>query len=122
MMNNAKQDAVFVQPIGGAPKDASKSTASDRRLAAIASALTIALELAGNGVRRALEHLGYIACGVILLNEAGQSHTFFWLKLLIAFGWRVLHLRTLQGWQVLHFTFESALSYMTLPNSQILGI
>jgi hypothetical protein len=40
--------------------------------------------------------------------EAGESHAFFGLDLFVAIEWSDLHLRTLQGWQVLHFTFESA--------------
>lgn len=47
-MNNTKEDAVFVQTIERSPLDASKSIASDRCLAAVASALAIAVELAGN--------------------------------------------------------------------------
>jgi len=42
--------------------------------------------------------------------EAGESHAFFGLDLFVAIEWSDLHLRTLQGWQVLLFTFESALS------------
>ena len=49
MMNNAKEDAILVQPFGRSPLNASKSTARDRRLAAVASALGIALELSGDG-------------------------------------------------------------------------
>jgi hypothetical protein len=41
--------------------------------------------------------------------EAGESHALFGLDLFVAIEWSDLHLRTLQGWQVLHFTFESAL-------------
>jgi len=40
--------------------------------------------------------------------EAGESHAFFGLDLFAAIERSDLHLRTLQGWQVLHFTFESA--------------
>jgi hypothetical protein len=40
--------------------------------------------------------------------EAGESHALFGLDLFVAIEWGDLHLRTLQGWQVLHFTFESA--------------
>jgi hypothetical protein len=43
--------------------------------------------------------------------EAGESHAFFGLDLFIAIEWSDLHLRTLQGWQLLHFTFESALRF-----------
>jgi hypothetical protein len=38
----------------------------------------------------------------------GQPAALFWLGLLIVLGWGNLHLRTLKGWQVLHFKFESA--------------
>jgi hypothetical protein len=41
--------------------------------------------------------------------EAGESHAFFGLDQLIVLEWSDLHLRTLQSWQVLLFTFESAL-------------
>jgi hypothetical protein len=34
------------------------------------------------------------------LRSSGMRH--------VVFQWGDLHLRTLQGWQVLHFTFESA--------------
>jgi hypothetical protein len=40
--------------------------------------------------------------------EAGESHALFGLELFVVFQWSDLHLRTLQGLQVLHFTFESA--------------
>jgi hypothetical protein len=40
--------------------------------------------------------------------EAGQGHTLFGLDLFVVLEWSNLHLRTLQGWQVLHFTLESS--------------
>jgi hypothetical protein len=43
--------------------------------------------------------------------EAGESHALFGLELFVVFQWSDLHLRTLQGLQVLHFTFESAHPY-----------
>jgi hypothetical protein len=45
--------------------------------------------------------------------EAGESHAFFGLDLFVTNEWSDLHLRTLQGWQVLHFTFESAVHIST---------
>lgn len=39
--------------------------------------------------------------------EAGESHAFFGLDLFAAIERSDLHLRTLQGWKVSHFTFES---------------
>ena len=47
---------------------------------------------------------------VVLKMEAGQGHALFGLGLFVVFQWGDLHLRTLQGLQVLDFTFESALS------------
>jgi hypothetical protein len=40
--------------------------------------------------------------------ETGQGHSLFRLELFVVLERGDLHLRTLQGWQVLHFTFESA--------------
>jgi hypothetical protein len=49
--------------------------------------------------------------GEVLDMEAGESHAFFGLDLFVAIEWSDLHLRTLQSWQVLHFTFESAIKF-----------
>jgi hypothetical protein len=108
MMHHAKEHAISVQLIGRSPLDVSLPTARDRCLAAVTCRLGVALELSGDGVGRALEHFGYLAYTVLLMNQAGQGHAFFGLELAIAFGWGVLHQLTLIGWQVLHFTFESA--------------
>ena len=39
--------------------------------------------------------------------EAGESRALFGLDLFVVLEWSDLHLRTLHGWQVLHFIFES---------------
>ena len=69
----------------------------------------VAMALAADGAGRAVEHSGDIAHAVVLLQQAGHGHAVFGLELLIAPGCR-LHLLTLRGLQVLHFTFESAVS------------
>jgi hypothetical protein len=53
--------------------------------------------------------------------EAGESHAFFGLDLFVAIEWSDLHLRTLQGWQVLLFTFESATSSVVALSSWFLN-
>ncbi|PVE40961.1 hypothetical protein H663_019800 [Limnohabitans planktonicus II-D5] len=42
-----------------------------------------------------------------LNDEEPQGNALFGLDLFVVFQWGDLHLRTLQGLQVLHFTFES---------------
>jgi hypothetical protein len=41
--------------------------------------------------------------------EAGQGHAPFGLDLFLVFQWGDLHLRTLQGWQVLQFVLKSTI-------------
>jgi len=48
-----------------------------------------------------------VAQAAVLLQQAGHGYSVFGLELLVAAGCR-LHLLTLRGLQVLHFTFESA--------------
>jgi hypothetical protein len=66
------------------------------------------MTLPADGAGRAVEHGGNVAQAVVLLQQAGHGHAVFGLELLVAAG-RGGHLLTLQGLQVLHFTFESAL-------------
>jgi hypothetical protein len=65
------------------------------------------MTLPADGAGRAVEHGGNVAQAVVLLQQAGHGHAVFGLELLVAAG-RGGHLLTLQGLQVLHFTFESA--------------
>jgi hypothetical protein len=68
--------------------------------------------LSADGAGRSVEYLGDGAQTVVLLEQAGHGHAVFGLELLVAAGCR-LHLLTLRCLQVLHFTFESALSFGT---------
>lgn len=72
----------------------------------------VAMALATDGAEDAVEHGGNVAQFVVLLRHAGHGHVALGLELLVTPGCR-LHLGTLRGLQLLHFTFEST------PFSQI---
>jgi hypothetical protein len=80
-------------------------------LAGVDTIAAIAAQLARDGAGRAPKGSGNLAHGEVLNMEAGESHALFGLDLFVAIEWSDLHLRTLQGWQVLHFTFESAMHF-----------
>lgn len=71
----------------------------------------VSMMLATDGTGRAIEHGGNVAQAVVLLQQAGHGHTVFGLELLVAPGC-CLHLLNLRGLQVLHFTFQSAVSFI----------
>ncbi len=77
-------------------------------MAGVAVVLGVALELSRDGAGRAFEPRGDLRERVLLVEQRGDGHALFGLELLIAFGWGVVHRRTLLDWQALHFTFESA--------------
>ena len=64
--------------------------------AGVALCATVAAQLAADGARRPVEHPGHLSDAELLLDQTGQRHALFRLKLLVV-SWGALHLRTLQG-------------------------
>lgn len=68
----------------------------------------VSVDFPSDGAGRGPKGPSNLSHGKLRKMEAGQGHALFGLDLLITLEWGDLHLRTLQGWQVLRFTFESA--------------
>ncbi len=98
MMHHTKQDALSMQLLGRPATSASLAGTGGGRLAGVAPVLGIALELSRDGTGRAFEPRGNLRERVLLVEQRGDGHALFGLKLLIAFGWGVVHRRTLLDW------------------------
>ena len=83
----------------GRPSDsASLAGTGGSRQAGVAPVLGVELELSRDGTDRAFEPRGILCERVFLVEQRGDGHALFVLKLLIAFGWGVVHRRTLLDW------------------------
>ena len=91
-------------------------------LAGIVAADAVAVQLPRDGAGRTTKGSCNLSNGELLEMETGQGHTLFGLDLFVVLEWSDLHLRTLQGWQVLHFAFESAVNKIKIHKSFILII
>ena len=98
MMHHTKQDALSMQLLGRPALPTSLAGTGGGRLAGVAPVLGIALELSRDGTGRAFEPRGNLRELVLLVEQKGDGHALFGLKLLIAFGWGVEHRRTLLNW------------------------
>ena len=65
------------------------------------------VELLRDGAGRTPKVTSNLTHGELLKMEAGESHALFGLDLFVVLEWSDLDLRTLQGWQVLLFTFKN---------------
>lgn len=110
MVNDAKQNAFLVQLWGSAGLYSSFGCADHGGLAGVVVTNAIAVELPCDGAGCTSKSSCNLSHGELLEMEAGQGNALFGLDLFVVFQWSDLHLRTLQGLQVLHFTFESATS------------
>lgn len=108
VINDAKQDAFFVQLWDRTGLHSALGRTALGALAGIGAITADAAELPRDGAGRATKRSGDLSHGEVLNIEAGESHAFFGLDLFVAIEWSDMHLRALQGLQVLHFTFESA--------------
>ena len=97
-MHHTKQDALSMQLLGRPALSASLAGTGSGRLAGVAPVLGVALELSRDGTGRAFEPRSNLREQVLLLEQRGDGHALFGLKLLIAFGWGVVHQRTLLDW------------------------
>ena len=79
----------------GPAMPASLAGTGSGHLAGVTPVLSIALVLSRDGAARALKTLGNLRDRVLLVQQGSDGHAFFRLKLLIAFGWGVVHGRTL---------------------------
>ena len=113
-MDDAKQNAFLVQLWDSTGLYSSFGGADHGGLAGVVATNAIAVELPCDGAGCTSKSSCNVSHGVVLEMEAGQGHALFGLDLFVVFQWSDLHLRTLQGLQVLHFTFESAASILTL--------
>ena len=109
MVNDAKQNALIVQLWIRARLYAALGSTDLGILAGIVAADAVAAELPRDGAGCTPKGASNLTDGELLKMEAGESHALFGLDMFVVFQWGDLHLRTLQGWQVLHFTFESAI-------------
>jgi hypothetical protein len=111
-MDDAKQDAFFVQFLDrmGLHSAHGRTGALD----GVYAVASIPAQLPHDSTGRALKGSGNLSHGEVLNMEAGESHALFGLDLFVVFQWSDLHLRTLHGLQVLHFTFESAPPFIYL--------
>ena len=107
-MNDAKQNAFLMQLWNRSGLYSSFGGADRGGLAGVVATNGIAAQLPSDGAGRAPKGTSNLSHGELLKMEAGQGHALFGLDLFVVFQWGDLHLRTLQGLQVLHFTFESA--------------
>jgi hypothetical protein len=105
-MDDAKQEAFFVQLWDRTGLHSALCCTTLGALAGVDAISTDAAELSRNGAGRVPKGLSNLSASELLKMEAGESHTLFWLDLLIVIGWINLHLLILQVWQVLHITFE----------------
>lgn len=108
MLNDAKQNAVFVQLWDWTRQYSALCRTSLRTLAGVDAIAAIAAELSRDGAGRTPKFVSNLTHGELLKMEAIESHALFRLDLFVVLEWSDLHLRTLQGLQVLYFTFESA--------------
>ena len=109
MVNDAKQNAFLMQLWNRSGLYSSFGGADHGGLAGVVAINAIAAQLPSDGAGCTSKSSCNVTHGVVLKMEAGQGHALFGLDLFVVFQWGDLHLRTLQGLQVLHFTFESAL-------------
>lgn len=86
MMHHTKQDALTMQLLGGPALSASLAATGGGDLAGVACVLGIALELSRDGTGRAFEPQSNLRERVLLVEQRGDGHAFFGLKLLIALG------------------------------------
>ncbi len=107
-MEDAKQDAFFEQLWDRTGLYPALGRTTFGALAGIVATNAVAGQFPTEGAGRAPKGSCNFSHGEVLKMEAGESNALFWLDLLIVLGWGNLHLQTSQGWQVLHFTFESA--------------
>ncbi len=105
-MDDAKQDAFFVQLWDMTGLESALGCTIVGALAGVDAIAAIAAKLPRDGAGRASEGSGNLSHGEVLDMEANASQAFFGLDLFVAIEWSNLHLRTLQCWQVLHFTFN----------------
>ncbi len=110
MVDDAKRDAVFVQLWVRTGLHSALGRTNLDALAGVDAIAAIAAQLPSDGARREPKGSGNLSHGEVLNMDAGESHAFFGLDLFVSIECSDLHLRTLQGWQVLHFAFQSARS------------
>ena len=110
-MDDAKQDAFFVQFWDRTGLHSALGRTNLGALAGVGAIAAIAAQLPRDGAGRAPKGSGNLSHGEVLNMEAGESHALFGLDLFVVFQWSDLYLRTLQGLHVLHFTFEFALVF-----------
>jgi hypothetical protein len=79
-------------------------------LAEVDTIAAIASQLPRDGAGRAHKGSGNLSHGEVLNMEAGESHAFIGLDLFVAIERSDLHLRTLQGWLVVHLTYVFAIN------------
>jgi hypothetical protein len=115
-MDDAKQDAFFVQLWDKTGLYPALGRTTIGALAGLVATNAVEGQFSTDGAGRATKGSCNLSHGEVLKVEAGESHALLWFDLLVALGWGNLHLRTLQGWQVLHFTFESGLLHLVLES------
>ena len=108
MVNDAKQNAFLMQLWNRTGLYSALGRTNLCALAGVDAIADVAAQLPSDGAGRAPKGPSNLSHGELLKMEAGQGHALFGLDLFVVFQWGDLHLRTLQGLQVLHFTFESA--------------
>ena len=103
MMHHTKQDALNMQLLGRPTASASLAATGGGRLAGVAHVLRVALELSRDGTGRAFEPLSNLSERELLVEQRGDGHALFGLKLLIAFGWGASAYLTILVSVALHF-------------------
>src|SRR5574343_1938933 len=94
--HHIEQQGVSLELDGRAGSLAPLGALLTRLGAGVALCATVAAQLAADGARRPVEHPGHLSDAELLLDQTGQRHALFRLKLLVV-SWGALHLRTLQG-------------------------
>jgi hypothetical protein len=109
-MDDAKQDAFFVQLWDRTDLHSALSRITLGAFAGVDAIAAIAAQLPRDGVGRAPKGSGNLSHGEVLSMEAGESYALFGLDLFVAIERSNLHQQPLQGWRVLYFTYESHLN------------
>gem|GEM_PF-5473749 len=97
MVNDAKQDAFFVQLWNRTGLYSALGRTNLRALAGIDAIAAVAAQLPRDGAGRAPKGPSNLSHRELLKMEAGKSYALFGLDLFVVIEWGNLHLRTLQG-------------------------